>query len=661
MENYYAALNHTETLDNDKDHIMVKVQLQGDRESVTINAMIDSGATEDFIDREVCNKHGIKIIKAKNPREIYLADGKSSAMGPVTHMTKVPMDISSHRELATFQVANPQNQMVILGMPWLREHNPTINWNDKRITFNSEPCTTWCLKSPPVAYAVPEEKALEENLITRFSKIQARNGPTANDQSVRVKKLSAEARMPMKGTARAAGHDFYAKEGTNVPARGQAIIGTGIAIALPHNTYRRIAPRNSLAVKHRLTPNAGVIDSDYRGEVKVVLANLGDQPYRVDKGDLIAQLIIEKIDNRELQEVTQLDDTERGDQGFGSSNTPLDQRVEGQKAKPKMEITEISARAFGQFYRRGETTGILRSDEVDHEIQLEAINISTELAIKNKKNNEDQDVRDTVPREYHHLLEVFEKEEKRMVPPHRPGINLGIDLEEGKTVPIKKIYALSYDQLEELHRYIKQNEERGWIRRVKAGRASPIMFVKKKDGKLRLCPDYRTLNKVTKKDLHLLPLISEALDGLGGAKYLTKLDIKDTYHNIRIQEGDEGKTTFSTKLETYEYLVMPFGLCNAPAAFQRWINESLMEHIDMCCIVYLDDVRIYSNTLQQYRKDVSNIFEAIPKSGMKVKPSKCEFHQSETEYLGFIIGQEGVKTDPVKTQAIWDWTTPKKI
>jgi len=187
------------------------------------------------------------------------------------------------------------------------------------------------------------------------------------------------------------------------------------------------------------------------------------------------------------------------------------------------------------------------------------------------------------------------------------------------------------------------------------------MFVKKKESKLRLCADYRALNEVTKKDRHPLPLISEALDRLGGAKYFTKLDIKDAYHNIRIREGDEWKTTFSTKLGTYEYLVMPFGLCNAPAAFQRGINEVLIKHIDIYCIVYLDDVLIYSNTLQQHRKGVGNILEVIRKSGMKVKPSKCEFHQSETEYLGFIIGQEGVKTDPVKTQAIWDWTTPKKI
>jgi len=139
MEHSYATLNYIETLAYDSNDIRVKIQLHGGKESLTINAMIDSGATENFIDREVCNKHGIKMIKAKNPREIYLADGKPSAMGPVSHMImKVPMDISSHRELATFQVANLQNHEVILGMPWLIEHNPTIDWNNKKITFNSE-------------------------------------------------------------------------------------------------------------------------------------------------------------------------------------------------------------------------------------------------------------------------------------------------------------------------------------------------------------------------------------------------------------------------------------------------------------------------------------------------------------------------------------------
>ena len=146
-------------------------------------------------------------------------------------MTKVHMDISSHKELTTFQVAILQNHEVILGMPWLRKHNLMIDWNDKKITFDDERCTTWCLNSSHVAYAIPEEKALEENLITRFSEIQAEK-----DQRVKVKKLFPMARVPTKGSDKAAGHDLYANEGTEIPAREQTVIGTGIAIGLPHNT-----------------------------------------------------------------------------------------------------------------------------------------------------------------------------------------------------------------------------------------------------------------------------------------------------------------------------------------------------------------------------------------------------------------------------------------
>ena len=277
---------------------MVKVQLHGEKETVTINAIVDSGATDDFIDSEVCKKHGIKMIRAKNPRAIYLADGKPSAMGPVTHMMEVPIDVSNHRELATFQVVNLQHHKVILGMPWLREHNPTIDWRDKKITFNSKRYTTLCLNSSPVAYTIPEAEALEENLITRFSEVQAKEDPI-----VKVKKLSEKARVPTKGLAKAPGHDLYANKETEIPAGGQVMVGTGIAIQLPHNIYGRIAPQSGLAGKHGLATNAGVIDADYRREVKVVLVNQGDQPYQVEQGDQIARLSIEKIKNEELQEV----------------------------------------------------------------------------------------------------------------------------------------------------------------------------------------------------------------------------------------------------------------------------------------------------------------------------------------------------------------------
>ena len=246
-------------------------------------------------------------------------------------------------------------------------------------------------------------EALEENLITRFSKVQAKE-----DQSVKIKNLSPEAMVPTKGSVKAAGHDLYAHEGTAIPARGQVMVGTGIAIQLPHNAYARIAPQSGLAVKYQLATNAGVIDAYYRSEAKVVLVNHGNQAYEMEQGDRIAKLIIEKINNERIQHVAELDDTRRANQGFGGSYTRAqrggdqgdnDQSVKGQSTKLSIEINQISARAFGQFYRRGVEIGILRWDEVDNEIQLEAINISTELAVNNKKKNEDTDTRKMVPQE----------------------------------------------------------------------------------------------------------------------------------------------------------------------------------------------------------------------------------------------------------------------
>ena len=172
VRNFYAALNNTKLWENDPDHVMIKVNVHGKYENVSINAMIDSGATEDFIEKRICDKHWINTKVAEKPREIYLADGNLSEMGPITQITEVPMEIGGHRELATLQVANLQNHEIILGMPWLKGHNPKIDWEGQNITFDSERCTTWCLDKSAAVYTVPEAKAQEQNLVTRFSKIQ---------------------------------------------------------------------------------------------------------------------------------------------------------------------------------------------------------------------------------------------------------------------------------------------------------------------------------------------------------------------------------------------------------------------------------------------------------------------------------------------------------
>jgi len=461
--------------------------------------------------------------------------------------------------------------------------------------------------------------------------------------------MHKDAKIPRKGTRGAAGHNLHANKDKTIPAKGQQVVKTGISLRLPNGTYGRIAPRSGLAVKHGITVNAGVIYRDYTGEIGVVLVNLFNQGYHVQKGDRIAQLIPEKVLETQCQEVPHLESTKRGTKGFGSTDTR------------RIEIDEISTKTFEWSKKQGDQDGLLWGRYKSGKLEILAINIRTELAIQSKKGQKKKDITKIVLEEYWDYQRVFQEEEAAQLPPHRPGVDLKINIEEGRRLPHKKIYPLGARELEELGEYIRTNKRRRWIRDSFPHGGSPIMFIKKKDGKLQLCVDYRELNDITKKDRYPLPLIGESLDRLQGAKYFTQLDIKDAYHNIRTREGDEWKTTFTTKLGTYEYQVMPFGLCNAPAVFPRWINRTLHQFVDICCIIYLDDVLIYSETKSDHIRDVHAILKAIENSGMKIKPGKCEFHPTEKEYLGFIIGREGIKVDPIKTAAIWEWAKHTKV
>ena len=301
-------------------------------------------------------------------------------------------------------------------------------------------------------------------------KVEIGATPSKKDQRIQVKLLDPQAKLAPRGSAKAAGHDLYANEERTIPARRQAVVTTGIAITPPKGTYGRIALRSGMVVKHQIAVNAGVIDSDYTGEIKVVLVNMSHQDYGIQKGDRIAQLITEKIVESNCYQVTKLGKTDRGQQGFGSTGTS------------KAQICEISAQAFGRFYRRADTTtGILKDNKKEGRISLESVNISTELAIKSGRYKKQRKLEEIVPHEYHGYLDVFEEEEKTKLPPHLPGVDLDIKLEEGQGLLVKKIYALSQDELEELWNHIRQNEQRGWIRETYFDGESPIMFVKKKD------------------------------------------------------------------------------------------------------------------------------------------------------------------------------------
>ena len=145
---------------------------------------------------------------------------------------------------------------------------------------------------------------------------------------------------------------------------------------------------------------------------------------------------------------------------------------------------------------------------------------------------------------------------------------------------------------------------------------------------------------------------------LSKAKYFTKLDIRGAYNLIRIANGDEWKTAFRTRYGLFESLVMPFGLTNAPATFQAYINETLSQYLDRFCSAFLDDIIIYSETLEEYIIHVQKILQRLSDAGLHLNPKKCEFHKTETTYLGLVIGRNRVRMQPEKVQAIQEWKTP---
>ena len=265
-----------------------------------------------------------------------------------------------------------------------------------------------------------------------------------------------------------------------------------------------------------------------------------------------------------------------------------------------------------------------------------------------------------IPEEYHEFQDVFSEAKAETLPQHRP-YDLKIELEEGAQPPLGRMYPLSATEQEALRQFLDQNLRNGFINPSRSPHGAPILFVKKKDGSLRLCVDYRGLNKISKKDRYPLPLIADLLDSPGKARIYTKIDLRHAYHLVRIRDGDEWKTTFRTKYGSFEWNVMPFGLTNAPGAFQRFMNDIFADMLDVCVVVYLDDILIYSPDKTTHTRQVKEVLRRLRKHGLYAKPEKCEFHKEQVEYLGYILSPEGLFMASDKIKVIQDWPEPRKV
>ncbi|KAJ3559362.1 hypothetical protein NM688_g396 [Phlebia brevispora] len=601
-----------------------------------------------------------------------------------------------------------------------------------------------------------------------------------------VKRLSEKAKIPTKGSDESAGFDIYATQECEIAARGQSVVKTDISIALPKGSYGRIAPRSGLAAKNGIDVGAGVIDADYRGEVKVLLFNFSDHVFKVSEGDRIAQLIIEKIENPIIEEVDDLDVTKRGKSGFGSTGVKLQSitnvgpRVfkvtRGLKRGKQMDVpmrisipeTErqldvvalldtgstgscISEnfvkkhnidtwkfdQAIGVYNADGSNnaggpitkytkldliigdhkerimllvTDLGKSDMflgyewIEHHnpsidwqkhtivfdrcpksciqisrseieegdrimlinpqawLRQRSVNLratsAMDIAIEQAKKKVAKPWTELVPGEYHDFVDVFTEENFQHLPEHRPWDHV-IELLPDAKPYAGKIYSMTLDEQKALDEFLEENLKTGRIRPSKSPWGAPFFFVKKKDGKLRPVQDYRKLNDMTKKNKYPLPRINDLFDKIKKAKYFTKLDVRWGYNNIRMAEGDEEKAAFITNRGLFEPLVMFFGLTNSPSTFQMFMNDIFRDMVLRGeVLIYLDDILIFSDDLNEHRKKVREVLKILRKHGLTCKPEKCEFEVQETEYLGHIISNGSIRMDPAKVEGVTKWPVP---
>ena len=201
-------------------------------------------------------------------------------------------------------------------------------------------------------------------------------------------------------------------------------------------------------------------------------------------------------------------------------------------------------------------------------------------------------------------------------------------------------------ELRELKAQLEELLSKGFIRPSISPWGAPVLFVKKKDGSLRLCIDYRKLNRVTIRNQYPLPRIDELFDQLQGSRVYSKIDLRSRYHQLRMQESDVPKTAFRTRYGHYEFLVMPFGLTNALAAFMDLMNRAFQPYLDSFVIVFIDDILVYSGSLEERAKHLRIVLQTLRERQLYVKLSKCQFWLDRVTFLGHVISTEGVSVNP---------------
>ena len=247
------------------------------------------------------------------------------------------------------------------------------------------------------------------------------------------------------------------------------------------------------------------------------------------------------------------------------------------------------------------------------------------------------------------------------LPDRNPQFYHHTELEEGNHPPLGPTYSTSEAEAKALQDFLEKNLKRGHIRQSQSPLGAPVLFVKKKDGSLRLRVDWRGLNAVAKKEPNPLPLIPNILDRVRSSKVFTKIHLRGAYNNLRISPGDEWKTAFHTQYGSFEFLVMQYGLANAPASYERFMKLVFADILDKFAVVHLNDILIFSTNSDEHKDNVREVLTCLRKHKLYANADKCEFSVDTTEFLGFVISPSGISMPQSKVDAVLEWPTPKTV
>jgi hypothetical protein len=255
--------------------------------------------------------------------------------------------------------------------------------------------------------------------------------------------------------------------------------------------------------------------------------------------------------------------------------------------------------------------------------------------------------------------EVF-PEDLPGLPPDRE-IEFSVDLLPGSGPISKAPYRMAPAELKELKEQLQELLDKGFIRPSVSPWGAPVLFVKKKDGSMRLCIDYREINRVTVRNKYPLPRIDDLFDQLQGAQIFSKIDLRSGYHQLKIKPDDVPKTAFRTRYGHYEFLVMPFGLTNAPAAFMDLMNRVFKPFLDQFVVVFIDDILIYSKSKEDHERHLRLVLQVLEEKKLYAKLKKCEFWLDSVAFLGHVISKDGISVDPKKVEAVVEWNRPNNV